>query len=209
MSINPGTVGRPAEPTIFEQQTTATTQNTQVQLGIMPDSIEKPFSQMNLVLVWKYNSDASKHVIMPLNQLRIAMKYDKEISEIWTRAFAKLVEMLKEDAKAELVRQIRLPPELRDKAYASLDQVLGWLATALSWLEQIKETGAASESNHLDDVHYTQLDQTALASGLTASGEILDGALNFLNEVGHANPNFDQLMTYVGYLNEAARRLKG
>lgn len=194
-------------PTIFELDTSAAVFVARSNLGIAQDSLARPLNEMDRPRMWKYTSEPWSPFIMPLNRLRVLMRAENQVSEVWTRAFQKLVEMLSNDAHEALMREIRLPPELRNPAFGSLDRILGWIALAMAWIDTSIEVTTDQQRERVDDLYVGML-PTAIAAGAQNSLDVVAGCRDFLNQVGHADSNFDRLLGIVDHLEQYAHQLR-
>lgn len=188
-----GTIGGPATPTVYETTTTASTVVAQTNLGITADSLDRPLPQMDAHTLWKYNTNANNPFISPLNRLRIVLEYARKTDAVWTEAFARLVRLIAEETRAELLHEAHLPPEMRNHAYGALDQSLGWMAKIMTWLNQVSRPPTDEQIVLSRTPENTALSSVVMDATVTQGLEIVTGALNYLDQVGPQDPNFDGL----------------
>lgn len=196
-------VGGPQIPTPQELEATAATQMMKVLVGIMGDSLDKPFSQIDADATWKYKSSASNPTIPTIVRVRVSQAPPESSQDAVSAHFNRLVDLLPADLKALYIAQAKLPPEERSPAFNSLDNVLGLTANFMLWLEAASKPmdTAAVEKTHIPQ--YKALTDTMSKNLLVLGGQLTKAALNLLQEQGHALPGFDQAMGALGDLTDA------
>src|ERR1700733_2589113 len=130
-----GNIGGPIQPTARDLEATAWTQVNKAALGIMPDTLEIPFSQLG-GNVWKYQSDSSRPTLKPMGTSRTSTPQENALpDESWKAHYDALVKDLPPDVKARFVAEMGKPFSGRDPGYSSLDNLLTLLAKAMAALE--------------------------------------------------------------------------
>ena len=180
-----GSVGGPQQASSREIETTAWTMINKSALGIMPDTLEVPFSKLGGD-VMQYKSDPGRPTLTPQGTLRTA-KGEDGIDDSWKGPFEQLVNRLPPQTKNRLVDDMYKPHEMRNGNYVVLENTLLTTAKGLAWLEQAQKP-VPLDSPEMERMHHNQgLAGRALRGAAQQSGQILGGAHHFLNKVG---PNF-------------------
>lgn len=198
-----GSVGGPATPMPRELEATAATEVAKMMLGVMFDSLDKPFSQIDAHTTWKYNANANNPTIPPLTRLRVVLAYAREADTTWMEEFNRLLDLLPADVKAELLAESRLPIADRNPAYGALDNLLGMIAKSMVWLRTVSqpmdpETVAIS---HIPQ--YQAMPEVSREVMTRLGAEILRKVRDYLDDVGHNDPHFDGLMRFTNDIEEA------
>lgn len=180
-----GSYGSPTMPSAHEMETTAYTAVARGSLGIQKDTLTKPFSQIDRETTWNFSSTASNPSLAPLVHVRVSTAQSKTQDEKWNSQFNRLMDLLPEDVRTEYLKQAGLPPEQRSAAFASLDRVLGMTATVLATVDTAAAKTVVNEGLLGD-----------LRGNFLAEGQaLLSSADSYLQNIGHASPQFDRLMS--------------
>ncbi len=201
-----GNVGGPLQPTQRDVETTAWSLMNKTALGIMPDTLEVPFSQLG-GNVWKYQSDANRPTLKSLANLRTSMPDESVPDESWTTKFQELVGKLHPQLKERLAAQMQKPFASRDPNYSIFENLLTMTAKGLAWLEQAQQpmdpNSPASDRLH----HARALPGKALKGTINQSHTMLAGTQAFLKYVGPNHPFHDQMHLFAQQGEELQQQL--
>jgi len=179
-------IGGPQQPLPMEIEASAWAQTNRAALGIVPDSLQVPFSQLG-GNVWKYSSDSSRPSLKPSGTLRTSAGEDAPVDDSWKSHFSALVDKLPLQVKAGLLNDMSKPFEMRDPDYHIFENVLTLTARGLAGLDEMQKP-MAKESAKMDRTKQNLgVHGRALHGTLSQSSNVLGGMQNFLNKVG---PNF-------------------
>jgi hypothetical protein len=174
-------------------------------MGIMPDSINRPLSQIDAFTLWKYASNASNPSIPMLIRIRVTLKFEGEIQTIWTKAFEELLSYIKAETREAFVRESRLPSELRSSSFASLDRAFGWAATSMSWLSRVAQPMSDDELAVTRTPANLMLPVIATEAANVHGVEVLNQANAFVNTLGHNYRNYDGLTKFMNDINDVLK----
>lgn len=131
-------LGRPLQPDYFELETTAQTQVMKAGLGLVPNTLEIPFTQIGGNL-WKYQAAATKPEI-PMDVLQGVVYPELETkSKAELENFQKLVNELPIKMKLELDDERKKTLEDRQGSFWVLEKIIRFYARALTWVENVQE----------------------------------------------------------------------
>lgn len=198
--------GGPQQMTPLEIELTAATANLRTQLGVLKDSMEVPFSQLDKTATWKYQSTPSNPVLAPLVRVRVGSSAPKETDKTWTKEFNYLLDQLPADLKNQYLVQSKLPYEERSQAFQALDTILGATAKAIVWIKAASkplETSLALENMAL----YHALPDFVRNGAVVNASTVLESAHDFLNEQGHNMVHFDGLTKFVSQIDSSLNEL--
>lgn len=181
--------GRPIQPTVQENQSAL--QFMRQYLDISPDTLSQPMTRTGWDTKWKYQSNASNPSIAMLGTLRVAGEGVDKTDPKWIAAFNQLLDALPEDVRTAYGVQSRLSADERSSAFVGLNDALGLVAEIMVWLENTPPLSGAPNT-----ALFQQAQQGVLAHG----DATLDYVKEYLESVGHANPNFDALMSMTSSL---------
>lgn len=176
--------GKPFMPTVSEQQGTAATQNTLLTLDITTDTLSKPMTQKGWDTKWKYQSSASNPSIAMLAHFRLPGDAADVDDPNLLDSFSQLVNQLPDDVRSDYLKQSALPASQRNPSYNEVDKVLWLAAKAMALL------GSPPALNEKNTANIGQTPQNAAALG----SQVLSSVTAFLEDIGHSNLNFDDLM---------------
>lgn len=188
--------GGPQQLTALEIELSAATTNLRTQLGVLRDSMEVPFSQLDAAATWKYQSTSSNPTLSPMVRVRTSGTSPRESDKTWTEEFSHLLDLLPEEIKRQLIIESKLPPEERNPAFGALDSTLGAMAKAIVWLKAASKPVDTSLGQEPFYAHVVQ--QGALANG----NAVLTGAHTFMEEQGHNMVHFDGLTKFVTQIDD-------
>ena len=203
-----GNIGGPLQPSPRELEATAATMTSRAALGIMPDSLEVPFSQLG-GNVWKYQSDSSKPTLSSLATLvRASTAEDKKTDDSWKPVFNTLVDRLPPELKTRLAAEMNKPFESRNPNFAHLENILTFTAKGLAWLEEA-EKPVEPETIKWDRMMHNRGMPGKVVRGMVRQGQqILGGADAFLNRMGPNLPAHDTMRHFTGQAAEIQTRLE-
>ncbi len=190
-----GTIGGPQQPTQREVETTAWTSVNRAALGIVPDSLEIPFTQLGGQL-WKYQSDSNRPTLSTMGTIRTSLPSEDAEDTSWKPIFEELVGKLPPEVKEEFLKDQQRSPEGRSPNFAQMENALTLTAKGMAWLEGAQKP-VDPESPMMDRLKQNQtMPGKALKGAIKNSGNVLSGADNFLTRVGFNHPHHDALRQF-------------
>lgn len=202
-----GNIGGPQQPMPREIEASAWTMVNRAALGIMPDTLEIPFSKMGGE-VWKYRSDPSRPTLKPVGTTRTNTPEGEAMDDSWKGPFEQLVNRLPAQTKARLVEDMFKPYEMRNSEYVILENTLLTTAKGLSWLEAAQKP-TPPDSPEMERLHRNQgLAGHALRGAAQQNAQILSGAEQFLAKVGPNYAQHDHLLAFATQASELQGELE-
>lgn len=187
-----GNIGSPQQPMQREIEASAWTMVNKAALGIVPDTLEIPFTQLG-GQVWKYQTDANRPTLIPLGTVRTSSAEEPTVDESWKPKFDELVGKLPPDVKEEFIKDQGKPFEARSPNFTQLENTLTWTAKGLNWLEGAQKP-VDPESPAMDRLLQNRaMPGRALKGAIRHSGNILGGANAFLTKAGPNHAHHDAL----------------
>lgn len=208
MTISPGTgssIGTSSTPYPREIETSAATVVARMLMGMVPDTIQRPFSQIDVDAAWKYKSSANNPTIPPLSQLRVAMTSLREADKTWAEQFNILLNLLPEDVRNELFLQASLPQEEQDPAYLALDAALGDASQFLVAINKMTKPLDTAAPDRIADFQNMPLE--TLENAFLQGNVILSSLLNAVNAMGHNDFHFDALSRFTAEIDDRFQEL--
>lgn len=206
-----GVSGGPIPPGIRESETQAFTEvEKKYVLSMLPaDTMEViPFTQFTYHETFKYDTSASKPLIMPLLFIR-SSETESEASTSWQQNFQDLVDNLPSPLKERFAEEGQKPFAERDPSFVALSNVLVGLAKAEAWLNgtgQPIEVGSPQESLWQQNVALPYL---ALQGAVLTGNDLSLLAESYLHAVGHGFEGFEAGISQLAELSEAINVLDG
>jgi hypothetical protein len=197
-------------PTHTELEATAAIQNLQINLAIMPDTLEVPFSELNKHDTWKYQSNSARPSLPPTHTLRTSSPEQKAApSTEWQGQYAKLLEEFPEEIREALTMNQGLSRNEQYTSLIALNSVLISLSKALVIIESGGEPllrGSAAENRQRMN---EQLPRHADDNYKSSAYEVLADIKSTLEEIGHSHPDHDALHYYSSLSEEGLEALYG
>lgn len=187
-----GNIGGPMQPTQRDIETTAWTMVNKAALGIMPDTLEVPFSQLG-GNVWKYQSDANRPTLKPLATFRMTAPDELVPDDSWKSSFDALVGKLHPQLKNRLLANMGKPFSARSMNYSVFENVLTMTAKGLAWLQKAQEPLDPESPAWERTEHNQALPGKALRGIVGHARTMLMGTKAFLNYVGPNHPHYEAL----------------
>lgn len=183
----------PPTPTPLETELSGNTRVNQNLLGIVsPEKYDElAVSDMGRQMTWKYDSAATKPKI-PQLRLPVIQKPWSDDDKTWMAHFADLLNFLPPDVRERYEAESRLPFLDRNPAYGDLDALLGLVSSIMVWMKQTRQTQPSEfvkTQQFLNDVLVDSMLQVVLTDGR----ELLEGVRQMLDNIGHNDPNYDQV----------------
>lgn len=205
MTISPGTggtIGGPPSPTALEIEMTASNEAAKMYLGIIPDTLVRPFSDIDKPTTWKYTSTASNpRLASPLHQMRIATSGKKTEDQNWLDRYEHLLDLLPKELREELDLEAKLAADEKDPAFEALQNTLKMTAKGLTWGSMVSQIDPASDLGDANVIH-SQFPFRIYESMKQTGAEVVVGAKAYLNQIGHREPQFDLLSNYTAQIDE-------
>lgn len=195
-----GNIGGTMQPTAQDVESTAWTVVNKERMGIVPDSIEIPFTQVGGNL-WKYSTDSARPTLMPMGTLRTMAEEPPKTDETWKKQFDHLVDQLPSDIKKNLLEEYGKSSELRSLNYQALTQTLTSLAKGLTWMDKAQGTPDPNSVEAERIRHNRSLPEKAFKGMIQQGQQTLRSAESFLDKVGPNNIHHDSLRFFT---NESA-----
>lgn len=193
-----GNIGGPQIPLQYELETTAWTNINKAALGIVPDSIEKAFVEMNprysvgYLGGFGYRTTAQNPLLdHPLESLRRSELRPQMKDDAWLAAFDHLVSQLPPDLLARFNSELRKPFEERDLSFTALDNLFRSTAKTLTQMDRLAQPTPIGSLEETRAMINLLLPIVALKGAIANGNEILDAAQNFLQEQGANYRYFD------------------
>lgn len=181
-------LGRPQVPDVHEQQTTAYVHVAKQGLGIMPNTLEVPFTQLG-DQAWKYKSPATKPLIPTKVLVAVVREDPKENSALEEQFYQECTEELPLDLNFNLKEENKKPPYQRDYRFLVLDQLLRFLSKALTHLaycEKLRPEDYPENSNKVRSRPFSALwEWLSIADNLIHSMQMLYSSLQ--KDVEHSS----------------------
>lgn len=217
-SIGTGSGGNPGGPLIPLQrdiEATAWTEVNKAALGIVPDSIEKTFTDLNPRYTFGYlggfgyRSTAGRPLLdHPLESLRYTQPSLVQDSNAWHTSYDSLVNQLPPDLLARFLKDRNLPFDQRNLSFVALDNIL---TTASKVLTRADQLGQSDHLSALETARTTQnilLPFAALKGAISTGHEALSEAQNFLLTQGANYRYFDGFRQTISQANTALTMLE-
>jgi|LakMenEpi03Aug12_release.lakeMendotaPanAssembly.Ray.scaffolds.fasta_scaffold18802_6 hypothetical protein len=201
-----GNVGGPMQPLPREVEATAWTMVNKAALGIMPDTLEVPFSQLG-GNVWKYQSDANRPTLGTLANLRTDISDESKEDDSWKLIFDALTTSLHPQMKKRLQENMGKPFAARNQNYSILENLMTLTAKGMAWLEN------AEAPMEVDSPEWERTEQNqalpghALRGVVSHSRALLTGTKAFLQYVGPNHPRHDELNQFTEQGEEIQKEL--
>lgn len=193
-----GNVGGPSIPLQRDIEATAWTEVNKAALGIIADSIEKSFNEINprystgYMGGFGYKTTAENPLLdHPLEAVRMSMAFNQATDEAWQLTYETLINQLPKDLLARLTTEGNKPFEQRRLSFVALDHLL--LKTA-KFLTQVQNLSQPWEIASLEETRTTLnilLPFAALKGAIANGNEIILAAQDFLINQGANYRYFD------------------
>lgn len=190
-----GNIGGPLAPTQRDIETTAWTMVNKAALGIMPDTLEVPFSQLG-GNIWKYQSDANRPTLKPLANIRTSVPDETPPDDSWKSSFDALLGKLHPQLKTRLLANMGKPFNARSMNYSVFENVLTMTAKGMAWLQKAQEPMDPESPAWERTEHNQALPGKALRGIVGHARTMLMGTKAFLNYVGPNHPHHDELNNF-------------
>jgi hypothetical protein len=171
-------LGRPQELDYRELETTAQVQVTKEAMGITPNTLEVPFTQLGGE-PWKYKASPSKPEFSMTLLSGISYPDTEKASKLEKEQFEKLLKERPLKMSMELKNQNRIPLDERDGRYLVLDQLMKFFSKFLTWVKIIEDVDPASFVENTSKAQATP--SIALNNWLEIANEIV-GQWNAIND---------------------------
>lgn len=204
-----GNIGGPQQPLQRDIEATAWTEVNKAFAGLTKDTLIVPFTKLG-GNVWKYESNANRPTLHPMESLRVSLTNPELIDESWMPFFENLIQQLPPDVKEAFNEQNKRSFEERNPSFVALNHLLIATAKILLWIENTNHllapdsiqvapgTPLRQRTDEYQYLPYLAI-QTAIADGETIYGS----AFNYLSQLGPNNPYFDALLNFNSQLKEA------
>lgn len=193
-----GNVGGPAIPLQTDIEATAWTNINKAALGIVHDSIDRAFVEMNprysigFLGGFGYRASAQNPLLdHPLESLRRSELSNQMIDDSWQIAYQNLVNQLPADLLARFNSEGSKPFEQRNLSFTALDNLLRMTAKTLAQTAQSAQPTPIGTLEDERTILNLLLPFAALKGSISNSLEIIDAALGFLTSQGANYRYFD------------------
>lgn len=205
-----GNVGGPAVPLQRDIETTAWTEINKAALGLLADSIEKAFSEINprystgYLGGFGYKSTAENPLLdHPLESLRLAQSFNQATDETWQLAYQDLVNQLPLDLLTRFILDGNKPFEQRNPSFVALDNLLLVTARILTQTQNLSQTMGVNSLEEARTALNILLPFAALKGSIAIGTEVMLAANNFLLSQGANYRHFDGFNNLLGQLQGA------
>lgn len=210
-----GSVGGPVNPMPNETQATAWVEVNKAALGIVHDSIERTFIELNpryttgYIGGFGYRSTASRPLLdHPLESTRMKQAFDQPLDEGWQGTYGELVGRLPPELQKRFLAEGRKPFEQRNTNFVALDNLLTATAKTLTQLHIVSQP-AGEESLEAARTLLNQLLPIAALKGSIENGsEIGQSLQDFLASEGANYRYFDGFNNALGQTQEVLRMME-
>lgn len=125
-------IGKPVQLDYREMDTTAQVQVAKMDMGITPNTLEVPFTQLG-GNPWKYQASPSKPELTMTLLSGISYPDTEKASKLEQEQYEKLLKEIPLRMSMELKKQRKLPINERDPRFLVLDQLIHFLSRLLAW----------------------------------------------------------------------------
>lgn len=202
-----GNIGGPQQYSPAEIENTAATLNLRAAVGMLPDTLQVPFSQLG-GNVWKYQSDASKPALPALGLSRTAVGSEETEDQSWKPIFDDLIKRLPPSLKARFLAEAGKPFEVRNPNFMQLGNALTLLAKTMIAFEYVNRPLNPQSADFERMQQNLALPGKALRGAAGHSKSILHGATAFLNKMGPNLPDHDSLRNFAQQGEEVQKQLE-
>ncbi len=176
-------VGRSPIPSIFEIETRGIAILSRERLGIIVDTLQVSFTELNPKDLWKYSGSANRPVLPPLVSTRMQTADLTPSDDSWKDTFNTLLNALPTIVQEKLDYDSKQPLENRDPAYIALSDLLTATAKSLAWIAASNSPSAPGsiEQRHAD-LNMALPFLTAMAT-VKQGGEFFESARESLDQM--------------------------
>lgn len=202
--------------TLRDWETSSAALTLKVSSGIVKDTIEQIFSQLNpryqtgFLGGFGYKAPSSGPVLdHTIENIRISMDITTDLDKNWLLSYETLLKSLPQDLQDRLLAQNALPFESRNFIFVILENLLTLTAkvlAALDTLSQPIESGSLRETRTILNL---MLPFQALGGSISVGREIGEAFKNILDNQGANLPGYDatnyalgQMFASIGTLNQ-------
>lgn len=193
-----GNLGGPMIPLQEDIAKTAWTEVNKASMGIVYDSIETAFTQMNPRYTTGYMGGfgyraASENPVLdhPLENVRASDSFEQPSDSSWEQTYNDLINMLPSDMKTLYLNEAALPLADRTAAFTATDSVMRGAAQFLTQLNTVPETFSPDSLQAARTALNQLLPFAALKGSLANTGEIMLAVQTYLIQQGSNYTNFD------------------
>lgn len=193
-----GNIGGSQTPLPNEIEATAWTNVNKAALGIVHDSLERTFIEINprytvgFLGGFGYKTSSQNPLLdHPLESLRRSETSSQKKDDTWIATYENLVHQLPADLLARFNSEGRKPFEQRNLSFTALDNLLKQTAKTLHQMSQLGKptpTGSLEEARTMLNLF---LPIAALKGAIANGNEIIDTAQTFLSTLGANYRYFD------------------
>lgn len=193
-------IGGPTQPLPREIEASAWTMVNKAALGIVPDTLELPFSKVGGD-IYKYKSDSSRPSLKPMGSDRTLASEDSVDTHSWKAPFERLVNLLPAPIRNRLLAEMGKPFDMRNGDYLALESTLFLTAEGFAALDEAQKPKELEGARLERMLHNQGLAGRALRGIVQQGEQTLGGVQYFLNKMG---PNFAQHDALRGFAHQAA-----
>jgi hypothetical protein len=211
-----GALGVPLSPTQRDIEATAWTEVNKAALGIVHDSIELSFSQIDqryskshLGTQTGYRAREEQPVLdHSIDTARVLQSSTLPMQASWNAAYEQLVSQLPPDVLARFTSEQQKPPNERDPSFTAVANVLMLGAQILTMI------GIHSQPPSPDSLEaaHTQNNQDAsimaMKQSIINTVQVADQAEEFLDEQGANLPYFDEYRDAITQIRDIVQNFK-
>lgn len=196
------------KPTYQQLEATAATKNMQVNLGIMPDTLAVPLSELGKEDTWKYKSSSARPTLAPLHNLRTANpETEAKESNAWQSRYEQIFnELLPEEIRTAIIANRAMAREEQITSLVALEYSLTAVAKAIVFIEAatgVLFTDAAKMRQKINE----QIDEYVQHNYEKSADEVLSAAKEKMENLGRNDPNYDSLSYYSSLSKEGLSAL--
>lgn len=189
-------------------ESTATPKNIQINLAIMRDTLEVPFSELNKHETWKYPSSSARPTLPPVYTLRTANSESQEADAgDWQSRYEELLEELPIDIKNAIIMNKELERSQQFASLLAFDYSLIALAKAVATLESAADATAQKNTAKARKEINEQITGYIQDNYGIAAVEILSSIKEKLAQLGRNHADYESVSYYTSLSEEGVRAL--
>lgn len=211
-----GNIGGPTVPMPRDIEATAWTEVNKAALGIMSDSIDKAFSEINprystgYLGGFGYKSTAQNPLLdHPLEGLLLTQSFNQMTDGGWQLTYEDLVNQLPPDLLARFLADRNQPFEQRNLSLVTLDNLLSMAAKVVNQTANLSQPAPLTSLEQTRTTLNQLLPFAALKGALANSNEILQSAQFFLTSQGANYPYFDAFQNLINQMQSPLSLMAG
>lgn len=154
-------------------------------------------------------TQASKPTLeFPIENLRMLRETPERTDTAYREQFEKLLNLLPEDLRTRLYKEMQALPGERDPVFASLSKTLAFAALALAWSAKMPEAYDPNSAIARFSLQNLALADEALLNLIAQGNLLLARALAYLKKAGPNHPEYEDILRLLKEASHALKMLK-